>query len=101
MNNLDILISKIESLLINSQYDNDLELIKNLLEEIKKLKLNNFNNELLDDIDKNIQILDQKYDDLYDLVNIFDVLKYKYKKELKKQYVENLRKNNRSKKTRN
>ncbi len=96
MNDLEKLIKKIELLLNDYKYKKDNELIKKLYEDLKKLN-NNLSNELIDNIDNNIKLLDQKYDDLYDLVNIFDVLKYKYKKEIQKEYVDNLRKENRNK----
>ena len=97
MNDLEKLIKKIESLLNDYKYMKDNELIKKLYKELNEIN-QNLSNELIDSIDNNIKLLDQKYDDLYDLVNIFDVLKYKYKKEIQKVYVDNLRKENRKKK---
>jgi hypothetical protein len=99
MNDLDKLIKKIELLLNDDKYKKDNELIKKLYKDLNEIN-KNLSNELIDSIDNNINLLDQKYDDLYDLVNIFDVLKYKYKKEIQKVYVDNLRKENRNKKLR-
>ena len=99
MNDLDKLIKRIELLLNDDKYKKDNELIKKLYKDLNEIN-KNLSNELIDSIDNNITLLDQKYDDLYDLVNIFDVLKYKYKKEIQKVYVDNLRKENRNKKIR-
>ena len=96
MNDLEKLIKKIEFLLNDYKYKKDNELIKKLYKDLNEIN-KNLSNELIDNIDNNIKLLDQKYDDLYDLVNIFDVLKYKYKKEIQKEYVDNLRKENRNK----
>lgn len=97
MNSLELLISEVESLIGKSKYEDDNLLIQKLNDDIQKLKNNNITNELLDNIERNINILNQKYDDLFNLENLYDIIKYQYKQQLKKEMVSKLRENNRKK----
>lgn len=54
-------------------------------------------NEFLDEVDKDLNYLDQKYEDLFDLNNLFDPIFFELKRENHINYVKKLREENRKK----
>lgn len=74
---LDIL----KSLESDNQYDNDFTLIQELIKRINSiLSDDNITNDFLDKMDNDLNYLDQKYDDLFDLINLFDPICFELKK---------------------
>ena len=74
---LDIL----KSLENDTQYDDDFTLIQDLIKRINEiLNDDNITNEFIDKIDNDLNYLDQKYDDLFDLINLFDPICFELKK---------------------
>ena len=66
---LDIL----KSLENDTQYDDDFTLIQDLIKRINGiLNDDNITNDFIDKMDNDLNYLDQKYDDLFDLINLFD-----------------------------
>ena len=62
---LDIL----KSLENDTQYDDDFTLIQDLIKRINEiLNDDNITNEFIDKMDNDLNYLDQKYDDLFDLM---------------------------------
>ena len=91
---LDIL----EHLVNDNQYDNDFALIQDLIKRINIILNNdNITNEFIDKINNDLNYLDQKYDDLFDLINLFDPVRFKLKKINHIKHVEKLREENRKK----
>ena len=95
-NLLDYLYSMAKSNTYNEK-NNDIRKIIYILEKISKDET--ITVEELDLIEKIINDLDCKYDDLFELTNIFQPIHYFYKKKLKKEYVNKLREENRKKRT--
>ena len=81
------------------KYQEDLEIITNLSNKIRDLQNNpdfiTVNN--LDEMYKQIQYLDMKYDDVFDLVNLYDPIYIFLKKELHRKEVKKIRERNRKK----
>ncbi len=91
---LDIL----EHLVNDNQYDNDFALIQDLIKRINIILNNdNITNEFIDKINNDLNYLDQKYDDLFDLINLFDPVRFELKKINHIKHVEKLREENRKK----
>ena len=91
---LDIL----EHLVNDNQYDNDFALIQGLIKRINIILNNdNITNEFIDKINNDLNYLDQKYDDLFDLINLFDPVRFELKKINHIKHVEKLREENRKK----
>lgn len=91
---LDIL----KSLENDNQYDDDFTLIQDLIKRINGiLSDDNITNDFLDKMDKDLNYLDQKYDDLFDLINLFDPVRFELKRRNHTKYVEKLREENREK----
>ena len=91
---LDIL----ENLVNDNKYDNDFTLIQGLIKRIHSiLNDDNITNEFLDWMDKDLNYLDQKYDNLFDLINLFDPIYVELKRRNHTKYVEKLREENRKK----
>lgn len=91
---LDIL----KHLVNDNQYDDDFTLIQDLIKQINSiLNDDNITNDFLDKMDKDLNYLDQKYDDLFDLINLFDPIYVELKKKNHINYVEKLREENRKK----
>ena len=90
------LIDKFNDIDINEKYSDDIKMINKTINILNQMLDNEsiITNTLLDYIDDNIKYLDQKYDDLYDLVNIYDPIKIEYKIQLHKKYVNDLRRKN-------
>ena len=97
---MEKLINLLNSIVLNDNYIEDEKTIKEII-NILNIFLedkNNITNDLLKDVDDKIKYLDRKYDDLYDLVNMYDPIKIEFEKYLHKCYVVNLRNSNRMKK---
>ena len=94
------IIEYLNNIVSNEDYIDDIKVINYLLFYFNDFIVNpqNIKEDLLDYVDNKIIYLDQKYDDLYDLVNMYDPIKIECKNNLHKKYVENLRKENRKKK---
>ena len=91
---LDIL----KSLESDNQYDNDFTLIQELIKRINSiLSDDNITNDFIDKMDNDLNYLDQKYDDLFDLINLFDPIYVELKRRNHTKYVEKLREENRKK----
>jgi len=90
----------LNSMLYKKEYNQDKEVIEDLKNKINDLLLNEEKVTVgtLDTISNNIKYLDIKYDNLYELVNLFDPVEIEYREMIHKKYVENLRKLNRRKK---
>ncbi|MBQ3020935.1 MAG: hypothetical protein IJD92_01765 [Bacilli bacterium] len=98
-NNIKNIIDILKLLKTEKTYKEDLNIINNLYREFEILlqteKIEEINLEI---INENINYLDQKYDNLYDLVNLYSLIYIYYKKIIHKNYVNNLRNNNRERK---
>ena len=92
------MIDILKSLENDNQYDNDFALIQDLIKRINIILNNdNITNEFIDKINNDLNYLDQKYDDLFDLINLFDPVRFELKKINHIKYVEKLREENRKK----
>lgn len=86
----------------DKQYDYDIILINDLIKRISNMLNNNdMTDDFLDQMNNDLNYLDQKYEDLYDLINLFDPVRFELKRKNHINYVENLRKENRKKKENN
>ena len=91
---LDIL----KSLENDTQYDDDFTLIQDLIKRINGiLNDDNITNDFIDKMDNDLNYLDQKYDDLFDLINLFNPIYVELKRKNHIKYVEKLREENRKK----
>ena len=89
---LDIL----KSLENDNQYNDDFTLIQDLIKRINSiLSDDNITNEFLDKMDNDLNYLDQKYDDIFDLINLFDPIYVELKRKNHIKYVGKLREENR------
>ena len=80
----------------DQQYYDDFTLIQDLIKRINSiLSDDNITNDFLDKMDNDLNYLDQKYDDLFDLINLFDPICFELKKKNHIKYVEKLREENR------
>ncbi len=98
-NYLNKMIKILNSIKDDKQYSNDNILICDLIRQINNI-LNDdrdITNEFLDEVDKDLNYLDQKYEDLFDLNNLFDPIFFELKRENHINYVKKLREENRKK----
>ena len=80
----------------DNQYDDDFTLIQDLIKPINSiLSDDNITNDFIDKMDNDLNYLDQKYDDLFDLINLFDPIYVELKRRNHTKYVEKLREENR------
>ena len=92
------MIEILNSIKGDKQYSNDNILICDLIQRINSILNNdNITNDFLDKMDYDLNYLDQKYDDLFDLINLFDPICFELKKKNHIKYVEKLRDENRNK----
>ena len=92
------MIEILNSIKGDKQYSNDNILICDLIQRINSILNNdNITNDFLDKMDNDLNYLDQKYDDLFDLINLFDPICFELKKKNHIKYVEKLRDENRNK----
>ena len=97
--NLIKLLVLLKKLSDDNKYQEDRELIKQIYNKLEELKIKHSTN--IDDLEyvqDKINYLDQKYNDLYDLVNLYEPEYIKIKKNIHSEYVQELRKQNRMKK---
>ena len=92
------MLAILKSLENDNKYDNDFTLIQDLIKRIN-IVLNNDNitNDFIDKMDNDLNYLDQKYDDLFDLINLFNPIYVELKRKNHIKYVEKLREENRKK----
>ena len=97
---MEEIIKLLNSILSDFKYIDDKELIKEIKTIFNKFlnDENSITSDSLNYVDDKIKYLDQKYDDLYDLINLYDPIRIKYELYLHQKHVENLRKINRLKK---
>ena len=80
-NSLNKMIEILNSIKGDKQYSNDNILICDLIQRINSILNNdNITNDFLDKMDYDSNYLDQKYDDLFDLINLFDPICFELKK---------------------
>lgn len=99
INNLKEMLKILNTIFNDQRYDEDKNLIKKTIDEISDLLVdeNQMNDTTLELIKHNINYLDRKYDDLYDLTNLYDPVYISYKKQIHNKYVAELRKKNKQK----
>lgn len=97
--NIKKLTNMLKDMQEHQKYQDDLNVITELY--IKIGELQNYQRTttmiILDEIRNQIQYLDMKYDDVYDLVNLYDPIYIDCKKEIKKRNVKKIREENRKK----
>ncbi len=95
--NIKKLVNMLKDMQRHQKYQADLNEITELYIKISELK--NYQRTAtmikLDEIRDQIQCLDMKYDDVYDLVNLYDPIYIDLKKEIKKRNIEKIRRENR------
>ena len=96
MDRIHVLLEEVEKITNNIKYIEDKQKLNDLYDDLSVLE-SKLSIELIDKIDSNIQALDRKYDDLFELVNMFDEIKYTLEKKIKNEMVNKLRENNRRK----
>lgn len=96
MNKIHILLEKVKALINSNKYHEDKQKIMNLYSDLYSLE-SKLSMTLIEKIDSSIKELDQKYNDLFELVNMYDEIKYDLEKRIQKEMIEKLRKNNRKK----
>ena len=94
------IIDYLNNIVSNDIYKEDFKTINEIISILNAFVNDpeNITVDLLDCVDDKIKYLDQKYNDLYDLVNMYNPLKFECKSNLHKRYVTDLRKENRLKK---
>ncbi|MDD2496002.1 MAG: hypothetical protein PHE29_12515, partial [Tissierellia bacterium] len=97
--NLKEMLKFLNIILNEQKYAEDKGLIKKTSDEISDLLVdeNQMNDTTLELIKHNINYLDRKYDDLYNLTNLYDPVYIGYKKQIHNKYVAELRKRNKKK----
>lgn len=93
---LEQILNSLKNILNNQKYLEDKNLIQDtmlLLEQLpSQITLIN-----LEKIKNNLNELDRKYDDVYDLINLYDIVYFPFKQRLHQEYVRQLREQNRKK----
>lgn len=93
---LEQILNSLKNILNNQRYLEDKNLIQDtilLLEQLpSQITLIN-----LEKIKNNLNELDRKYDDVYDLINLYDIVYFPFKQRLHQEYVRQLREQNRKK----
>lgn len=93
---MHILLEKVKTLINSNKYLEDKQKLMNLYSDLYSLE-SKLSMTLIEKIDSSIKELDQKYNDLFELVNMYDEIKYDLEKRIQKEMIEELRKNNRKK----
>ena len=93
---MHILLEKVKTLINSNKYPEDKQKLMNLYSDLYSLE-SKLSMTLIEKIDSSIKELDQKYNDLFELVNMYDEIKYDLEKRIQKEMIEKLRKNNRKK----
>ena len=94
MNKIHILLDEVKTLVNNNKYLEDKQKLMNLYSDLYSIE-SKLSMTLIEKIDSSIKELDQKYNDLFELVNMYDEIKYDLEKRIQKEMIEELRKNNR------
>lgn len=93
---LEQILNLLKNILNNQKYLEDKNLIQDtmlLLEQLpSQITLIN-----LEKIKNNLNELDRKYDDVYDLINLYDIVYFPFKQRLHQEYVRQLREQNHKK----
>ncbi len=93
---LEQILNSLKNILNNQKYLEDKNLIQDtmlLLEQLpSQITLIN-----LEKIKNNLNELDRKYDDVYDLINLYDIVYFPFKQRLHQEYVRQLREQNHKK----
>ena len=93
---LEQILNSLKNILNNQRYLEDKNLIQDtilLLEQLpSQITLIN-----LEKIKNTLNELDRKYDDVYDLINLYDIVYFPFKQRLHQEYVRQLREQNRKK----
>ena len=93
---LEQILNSLKNILNNQRYLEDKNLIQDtilLLEQLpSQITLIN-----LEKIKNNLNELDRKYDDVYDLINLYDIVYFHFKQRLHQEHVCQLREQNRKK----
>ncbi len=93
---MHILFEELKILVDSNKYLEDKQKLMNLYSDLYSLE-SKLSITLIEKIDSSIKKLDQKYNDLFELVNMYDEIKYDLEKRIQREMVEELRKNNRKK----
>ena len=96
MNKIHILLEEVKTLADSNRYLEDKQKLMNLYSDLCSLE-SKLSMVLIEKIDSSIKELDQKYNDLFELVNMYDEIKYDLEKRIQREMIEELRKNNRKK----
>ena len=78
-------------------YLKDKKIILETIELIEELLVSNIQLDTLEKIKNNLNELDRKYDNVYDLINLYDIVYFPFKQRLHQEYVRQLREQNRKK----
>ena len=93
---LEQILNSLKNILNNQRYLEDKNLIQDtilLLEQLpSQITLIN-----LEKIKNTLNELDRKYDDVYDLINLYDIVYFPFKQRLHQEYVRQLREQNHKK----
>ena len=93
---LEQILNSLKNILNNQRYLEDKNLIQDtilLLEQLpSQITLIN-----LEKIKNNLNELDRKYDNVYDLINLYDIVYFPFKQRLHQEHVCQLREQNRKK----
>lgn len=93
---LEQILNSLKNILNNQRYLEDKNLIQDtilLLEQLpSQITLIN-----LEKIKNNLNELNRKYDDVYDLINLYDIVYFPFKQRLHQEHVCQLREQNRKK----
>ena len=89
----------LKNLLESEKYQDEYTLIKETYLNVVKLYENkdDVTSDDLDNINENIKYLDMKYDDLFDLVNLYDPIRINFKKVIQEKKVKKIREENKKK----
>ncbi|MBR2840859.1 MAG: hypothetical protein IKF01_03200 [Bacilli bacterium] len=93
------LTKMLKNLLESEKYQDEYTLIKETYLNVVKLYENkdDVTSDDLDNINENIKYLDMKYDDLFDLVNLYDPIRINFKKVIQEKKVKKIREENKKK----
>lgn len=93
---LEQILNSLKNILNNQKYLEDKNLIQDTMLLLERLpsQITLIN---LEKIKNNLNELDRKYDDVYDLINLYDIVYFPFKQRLHQEYVRQLREQNRKK----
>lgn len=93
---LEQILNSLKNILNNQKYLEDKNLIQDTMLLLERLpsQITLIN---LEKIKNNLNELDRKYDDVYDLINLYDIVYFPFKQRLHQEYVRQLREQNHKK----